>query len=715
MTMWSSCCCESGECQISKTDWDGNTNNTFEVTNMVARGSTLLTKNTADGSTLAFQDYEKKPWNSFRTLTTVPQQPCLEVATSIEWRPSPGDDIASAYLFGQTYDDLKFQPTGQNYRWGGSIDFSLQYLESRCNLSPTNTNVLQQFADASTTPPVGPANAFRSVTIWLAARQNGVNYVKLWQGDVYDLFGTNGGFFVEGVTGFGYPGSGGVEGQANPIPTLQTGTWIRVGAGLSAPSKFLSNSDPFPFEITRRWVKAVAEDVPGRPGVFGGSGDTFPQATLDWCAGAAPIYFGWAVSVFGRLRSTVSSLTSTTYPYHVDTIFKQTIRIDRICMTIQEDPTPACPCFDTCFKFDWPGGSFARTTESFNTNSGNYFLPRYVSRGFGQFWWSWLGVAQAPDWCIFGHDFEKLNSSTNMSSILFINKSNRHALLGVSCDQTVFWNSTKPNQVVFYACNQFSFAGGEFVRVPLSVLGGVRAINYDWSQLSDLFNADLYQSDSSVGLISDSFPNSLTINYVRCDGSPAQPAVAAGSCMGACVYHAEAVGGGLYRWKYFGDPSVNPCEFECRCYSKTYPDVFKYGVPTDASEKLFLNCAPRSNHAPDGTQAVVSLARNNDWVFSQADFGFVDPNDTPPDQLLAVKITTLSPRGSMRLLGELIVPGQIIPVHDLDAGNFVFSPSIDALGSGYGVFSFQVIDNGGTDRGGIDTELLPTSFVINVT
>jgi hypothetical protein len=715
--MWSSCCCESGECQISKTDWDGNLENTFEVTNMVARASTVLTKNTADGSTLAFQDYDEKPWGSYPTLTTVPQQPCLEVATSIEWRPSPGDDIASAYMFGQTYDDLKFQPTGQNLRWGGSIDFSLRYLESRANLSPTNTNVLQQFAAASTTPPVGPANAFRSVTIWLAARQNGVNYVKLWQGDVFNLFGANGGFFVEGLAGVGYAASGGVESQANPIPTLQTGTWIRVGAGLSAPTKFLSNLDPFAYEYDRRWVKAVAEDVPGRAGIFGGAGDTFPQATLDWCAGAAPIYFGWAVSVLGRLRSTESSLTSTTHPYQVDTIWNQTIRIDRICLNIQEDPSPACPCFDTCFKFEWPGGSFTRTTETFTTNAGEYFLPRYVSTGLKQYWWDLYGVVRTPDWCVFGHDFQVLNSTTQMSSILFINKSNRHALIGVSCEQTVYWNSTKPNQIVFYACNQFSSSGGEFVRVPLSVLGGVQAINYDWLQLADLFNADLYRQDSSVGLILDSFPNSLTVSYVRCDGSPAFPVVAAGSCIGACVYGAEAVagGGGGWRWKYVGDPSVNPCEPECRCYAKTYPDVTKYGFPSSSTDRLFVKCAPRSNHAPGGTQAVVSLGRNNDWVFSQTDFGFVDLNDTPPDQMLAVKITTLSPRGSMRLLGALIVPGQIIPVHDLDAGNFVFRPATDAFGVGYGVFSFQVIDNGGTDRGGIDTELVPKSFVINVT
>jgi hypothetical protein len=47
------------------------------------------------------------------------------------------------------------------------------------------------------------------------------------------------------------------------------------------------------------------------------------------------------------------------------------------------------------------------------------------------------------------------------------------------------------------------------------------------------------------------------------------------------------------------------------------------------------------NDPPSGTDNTVTTAEDTAYTFTAADFGFTDPNDTPPNTLLAVKITTL--------------------------------------------------------------------------
>ena len=45
------------------------------------------------------------------------------------------------------------------------------------------------------------------------------------------------------------------------------------------------------------------------------------------------------------------------------------------------------------------------------------------------------------------------------------------------------------------------------------------------------------------------------------------------------------------------------------------------------------------NDAPAGTDKTVTTLEDTAYTFSAADFGFSDPNDTPANNLLAVKIT----------------------------------------------------------------------------
>ena len=55
------------------------------------------------------------------------------------------------------------------------------------------------------------------------------------------------------------------------------------------------------------------------------------------------------------------------------------------------------------------------------------------------------------------------------------------------------------------------------------------------------------------------------------------------------------------------------------------------------------------NDAPAGTDKTVTTNEDTAYIFSAADFGFSDPNDSPANALLAVKITTLPAAGSLTL------------------------------------------------------------------
>ena len=120
------------------------------------------------------------------------------------------------------------------------------------------------------------------------------------------------------------------------------------------------------------------------------------------------------------------------------------------------------------------------------------------------------------------------------------------------------------------------------------------------------------------------------------------------------------------------------------------------------------------NQAPTGTDGAVATAINTPIAFKESDFGFADPNEPAPNQLLAVQIVSLPTAGILTLNGSAVVAGQFISVSDLDAGNLVFTPDADTSGLDYAQFQFRVQDNGGTADGGIDTDPLARTMIINV-
>lgn len=169
--------------------------------------------------------------------------------------------------------------------------------------------------------------------------------------------------------------------------------------------------------------------------------------------------------------------------------------------------------------------------------------------------------------------------------------------------------------------------------------------------------------------------------------------------------------------------------------------------------------AQTTNHAPVGTSNTVILAEDTSYGFAAADFGFTDPNDSPANGFLAVKITTLPAAGTLTSGGNAVTNGQWVSSTEevgvhwmpreisiyLDLGiwsavassadgtklvaavqdgqlytsqdglDLTFTPAPDGHGSPYGSFTFQVQDDGGTANGGVDLDPTPKTMTLAVT
>ncbi len=120
------------------------------------------------------------------------------------------------------------------------------------------------------------------------------------------------------------------------------------------------------------------------------------------------------------------------------------------------------------------------------------------------------------------------------------------------------------------------------------------------------------------------------------------------------------------------------------------------------------------NDAPVGASNTVTANEDTPLVFTAAAFGFTDAVDTPSNNLLAVKIVTLSGAGSLTLSGVAVTAGQSVGIADIAGGNLVFTPAANANGAGYASFTFQVRDDGGSASGGADLDLTARAMTIDV-
>jgi VCBS repeat-containing protein len=139
------------------------------------------------------------------------------------------------------------------------------------------------------------------------------------------------------------------------------------------------------------------------------------------------------------------------------------------------------------------------------------------------------------------------------------------------------------------------------------------------------------------------------------------------------------------------------------------------GIDLDASPNTITFNVTSVNDAPSGADDIVTTLQNTPYTFAASDFGFTDPNDTPANALLAVKISTLPAAGTLTDNGVPVTAGQFVSLTDIAGGLLKFTPAINGSGTGYASFTFQVQDNGGTANGGVDLDQSPNSMTINVT
>ncbi|PTS73934.1 hypothetical protein DBR17_17585, partial [Sphingomonas sp. HMWF008] len=129
---------------------------------------------------------------------------------------------------------------------------------------------------------------------------------------------------------------------------------------------------------------------------------------------------------------------------------------------------------------------------------------------------------------------------------------------------------------------------------------------------------------------------------------------------------------------------------------------------------------PLPNVAPSGADASRTILEDASYTFATADFGFADGNG---NALSGVRITTLPGAGTLFLDADgaggnapvVVTAGQTISAADIAAGKLTFVPAADGNGAGYGSFTFQVQDDGGTVNGGVNLDQSANSFTVNVT
>ena len=94
------------------------------------------------------------------------------------------------------------------------------------------------------------------------------------------------------------------------------------------------------------------------------------------------------------------------------------------------------------------------------------------------------------------------------------------------------------------------------------------------------------------------------------------------------------------------------------------------------------------NDAPSSSDQTVTLNEDTPYTFAASDFAFTDVD--AGDALDGVRIVTLPGAGTLELDGNVVTPGQLVPLADLP--DLVFAPADDGFGSPYASFTFRVSD-----------------------
>ncbi|NYH96847.1 tandem-95 repeat protein [Novosphingobium marinum] len=125
------------------------------------------------------------------------------------------------------------------------------------------------------------------------------------------------------------------------------------------------------------------------------------------------------------------------------------------------------------------------------------------------------------------------------------------------------------------------------------------------------------------------------------------------------------------------------------------------------------------NDAPQGQDALAAFFEDARFAFTEAAFGFTDVPEL--DAFSGVVISTLPTSGTLYIdtdglggsPGTPVAASQFVSKADIDAGYLVYVPVENANGS-QGNFTFQVVDDGGTLNGGVNTDPTPNTFDLEI-
>ena len=100
------------------------------------------------------------------------------------------------------------------------------------------------------------------------------------------------------------------------------------------------------------------------------------------------------------------------------------------------------------------------------------------------------------------------------------------------------------------------------------------------------------------------------------------------------------------------------------------------GSDFDTTSRVLDANVVHVNQAPVGTSATLTRTLNTPYTLKSADFGFTDPNDSPPENtMLGVKITLLSTGGTLTDNGIAVTTNQIIGISIITSGKLVYTPN----------------------------------------
>ena len=149
--------------------------------------------------------------------------------------------------------------------------------------------------------------------------------------------------------------------------------------------------------------------------------------------------------------------------------------------------------------------------------------------------------------------------------------------------------------------------------------------------------------------------------------------------------------------------------------------VLNGGIDLDPTPRsMTVNVTP-VNDAPTGQNNTRTTLEDQPLTFAVADFGFSDSSDNSPPSSIqpnafqAVRITSLPTTGSLTNNGVAVAVGDSVPLANISGNLLVFTPALNANGSPYASFRFQVQDSGGLANNGADTDPTPKTMSINVT